>query len=101
MRARPELKAEIDIWEERDWDDLLDDIADGSVIPIIGSELLLTEFEGGQYPLYRVIAERLAQRLRLSAKVLNDPRTINDVVCEYLQADRTRNIADRVYARVC
>ncbi len=101
MRASSELTAEIDIWEERDWDDLLDDIADGSVIPIIGSELLLTEFEGGQYPLYRVIAERLAQRLRLSAKVLNDPRTINDVVCEYLQADRTRNIADRVYARVC
>jgi len=101
MDATGETVIDIDAWEERDWDNLLDDIADGSVVPVIGSELLLTEVDGKLLPLYRVMAERLAQRLRLQAKALDDPRTINDVVCEYLQADRTRNMADRVYARVC
>jgi len=57
-------------WDERDWEDLLDYVADHSIIPIVGSELLTVEFEGGTFPLYRVLAEKLAQRLRLPTKSL-------------------------------
>lgn len=89
------------LWDERDWDELLDDVADRSIIPIVGSELLTIEFEGGTFPLYRVLAEKLARRLRLPAKSLSDRRTLNDVVCDYLSADRNRNTTDRVYGRLC
>jgi hypothetical protein len=37
-------------WDERDWEDLLDDVADRSIIPIVGSELLTVEFERGHVP---------------------------------------------------
>jgi TIR domain/SIR2-like domain len=91
----------LDAWEERDWDDLLDDMAAESVIPVFGSELSVTHSEGNDYPLYRIVAERLAQRLRLSNIPLTKARTINEVICEYLQADPSRNTTDRVYARIC
>src|SRR5207248_6233116 len=97
----PPSQLEADAWEERDWEDLIDDVIAGSVIPVIGSELLIVEVDGRWHPLYRVVAERLAQRLRLSSAPLGETRSINDVICEYLQADRARNTADRVYARVC
>jgi hypothetical protein len=88
-------------WDERDWEDLLDDVVDRSIIPIVGSELLTIEFEGATFPLYRVLAEKLAQRLRLPVKPLKESRTLNNVVCEYVSADRTRNTIDRVYGRLC
>jgi hypothetical protein len=88
-------------WDERDWDDLLDDVADRSIIPIVGSELLTLEVDGQAWPLYRVLAEKLAKRLRLPERPLGESRTLNDVVCEYVSADRIRNTTDRVYGRIC
>ncbi|HVF72612.1 MAG TPA: toll/interleukin-1 receptor domain-containing protein [Chthoniobacterales bacterium] len=88
-------------WDERDWDHLLEDVADRSIIPIVGTELLTTEVDGKAWPLYRVLAEKLAERLRLSAKPLTESRTLNDVVCGYVAADRVRNTTDRVYGRLC
>ncbi len=87
-------------WDERDWENLLDDVGDRSIIPIVGSELLTIDFEDKTYPLYRVLAEKLAQRLRLSTKPLTELRTLNDVVCDYVAADRDRNTTDRVYGRL-
>lgn len=97
----PGSTAEAELWNERDWDDLLDDIADCRVIPIIGSELSVIEVDGESVPLYRLVAERLADRLHLPAHPLLQRRTLNSVVCDYLDADRSRNTADRVYSRLC
>jgi hypothetical protein len=88
-------------WTERDWEDLLDDIGDRSIIPVIGSELLTISVEGRTFPLYRVIAERLAERLRLPARSLSKQRTLNSVVCDYVKDDRSRNVPNRVYPRFC
>jgi hypothetical protein len=88
-------------WTDKDWDNLLVDIADHRVIPILGSELLVTEFEGQSLPLYRLVPERVAEQLGLPGVALSHRRTLNDVVCEYVKADRDRNTPDRVYARVC
>jgi hypothetical protein len=76
-------------WDERDWEDLLDDVADHSIIPIVGSELLTVEFEGGTFPLYRVLAEKLAQRLRLPTKSLSEGRTLIGIR-RRLQVNQTR-----------
>ena len=45
------------------WDDLLDDIEDRRVIPIVGPELLTVATDGGPRLLYDWLAERLAAKL--------------------------------------
>jgi hypothetical protein len=66
------------------WDDLLDYVEDGRVIPILGPDLLSIQQPGGEKLLLRFAAERLAERL--SIPVVNMPQDdgLNQVVCRYL-----------------
>lgn len=67
------------------WDNLLDFIQAGEVIPIIGPDLLRVEHEGGQVSLYGLVARLLADNLRVPRDRLPIEPTLNDVVCEHLQ----------------
>ena len=69
---------------ERLWDQLLQFIDEGRVIPVIGPELLLLDIDGKTTLLYAYLAERLAQRLQLT---LQPEDTLNAVVCRYLAQD--------------
>ena len=55
---------------EEFWDDLLDFIEDGRVIPVAGPELLTVTEGEKQVRLYRVVAERLLSKYGLSASAL-------------------------------
>jgi hypothetical protein len=67
-------------------DDLLEFVEDGKVVPIIGEELLRVGRNGNEIPLCRYIADKLAERLEISAASLPPEPSLNDVVCHYLQA---------------
>jgi hypothetical protein len=79
---------------EEFWDDLLDFIEDGRVIPVAGPELLLVKEGEEQVPLYRVVAERLLSKYGLSAsaladgQVLREHHELNDAVCVLARAGR-------------
>ena len=66
---------------ERLWDQLLQFIDEGRVIPVIGPELLLVEIDDKTTLLYSCLAERLAHRLQLTPEPED---TLNKVVCRYL-----------------
>jgi hypothetical protein len=65
------------------WDDLLDYIQDGKVVPIIGHELLQAEYQGRRVSLQRLLAERLAEREKLEVQ-WTPYFELNDAVCAYL-----------------
>jgi hypothetical protein len=79
---------------EEFWEDLLDFIEDGRVIPVAGPELLLVKEGEEQVPLYRVVAERLLSKYGLSAsaladgQVLREHHELNDAVCVLARAGR-------------
>ena len=79
---------------EEFWEDLLDFIEDGRVIPVAGPELLLVTEGEEQVPLYRVVAERLLSKYGLSAsaladgQVLREHHELNDAVCVLARAGR-------------
>ncbi len=64
------------------WDELLAFIEAKSVIPIIGPELAIVEFEGRTEPYQRVLARQLAQRLKLPN--ITEPLSLPDVISAYL-----------------
>ena len=65
-------------------DDLLEFVEDGKVVPIIGEELLRVRHDGNEIPLYRYIADKLAERLEIPAALLPTEPSLNAVVCHYL-----------------
>ena len=67
-------------------DDLLEFVEDGKVVPIVGEELLRVGQNGNEIPLYRYIADKLAERLEIPAASLPAEPSLNAVVCHYLQA---------------
>jgi hypothetical protein len=77
------------------WDDLLDFIENGNVIPVVG-EGIVTFGEHDQN-LYAWLATRLAEKLQVSAETLPEKPTLNDVVCRHLLNGGARNI---VYSRL-
>src|SRR5262249_60157824 len=79
------------------WDDLLDHIERGKVVPVIGHELIHAEYEGRRVSLQRVIAERLAEREKLSVE-WTPHFELNDAVCAYLTNPRARLVG--LYDRV-
>lgn len=79
------------------WDDLLEHIEDGRVIPIIGSELLMVNVDGRQIQLYHYVAQRLAERLRIPANELPEVPNLNDVVSQYLEK---RGRREEIYPRI-
>ncbi|MBV9492154.1 MAG: hypothetical protein JO069_20870, partial [Verrucomicrobia bacterium] len=70
---------------EDDWRDLLREIHNRQVVPVIGPELATVPAPDGTglLPLYRALAPQLRNRLRLPAGDV-DPLSINRVACEYL-----------------
>jgi len=72
---------------ERDWEDLLENIEEGLVIPIIGQDLISVKIDGEDRPFYPYVAKRLAERLHLPDDEGSAGRTLNDVVLEALAHD--------------
>ena len=64
------------------WDELLAFVEAKSVIPIIGPELAIVEYDGRREPYQRVLARQLALRLKLTN--LPEPLALTDVVSAYL-----------------
>jgi hypothetical protein len=82
------------------WDDLLAYIEDHRVVPVIGPDLLEVQVDGQPRPLYEVLAQRLAARLRVPMAEIagtgaahgpdgrnnsNDPNALNALACAFLQ----------------
>jgi hypothetical protein len=71
----------VDINTERLWDQLLDFIADGRVIPVLGPELLTLDVDGTTTLLYSYLAKQLADRLQIDFAPTD---TLNTVAYRYL-----------------
>lgn len=78
-------------------DDLLEFVEDGKVVPIVGEELLRVREDGNEIPLYRYIADKLAERLEIPAHSLPPEPSLNAVVCHYLQ---TGGVPEEVYPKI-
>jgi hypothetical protein len=79
--------------DSKQWSKLLQSIAKGVVIPIIGRDLLRVEIEGKSQLLYEYLAQRLAKELEVDEC---DPcSSLDQVVAAYLNASR-RNSRDDV-----
>jgi hypothetical protein len=79
--------------DSKQWSKLLQSIAKGVVIPIIGRDLLRVEIEGKSQLLYEYLAQRLARELEVDEC---DPcSSLDQVVAAYLNASR-RNSRDDV-----
>jgi hypothetical protein len=79
------------------WEDLLDYIQDGKVVPVIGHELVQAEYQGRQVSLQRLLAERLAEREKLSVQ-WTPHFELNDAVCAYLSNPQARLVG--LYDRI-
>ena len=68
------------------------------MIPIVGAELLtVPDGHGGEIPLQRLLAEKLAERLRLPVESGLGDDALHQVVCRYLQGGGRR---EEVYPRL-
>lgn len=80
------------------WDDLLEYIDERRVVPVVGAELLtVPDGAGGELPLQRVLALKLAERLRVPAEDCTGDDALHQVVCRYLQRGGRR---EEVYPRL-
>ncbi len=80
------------------WDDLLEYIEERRVIPIVGAELLtVPDGAGGEVPLQRLLAQKLAERLRVPADDCLGDDALHQVVCRYVQRGGRR---EEVYPRL-
>lgn len=66
------------------WDQLLQFIEEGRVVPIVGQDLLTVGFEGRRVNLYPLLAERLADYLGVEPGELPAGGELNEVCCRYL-----------------
>jgi len=66
------------------WDQLLQLIDEGRVIPVVGQDLLKLDESGGSQLLYPYLANRLAEYLGISIDQLPDGGELNAVACRYL-----------------
>jgi len=76
------------------WEELLAFVEERRVIPIVGPDLLV--MPDGQ-TLGRILAQKLAERLRLDAAGLPQGYGLNDVVCRHVQAHGRR---EEVYPKI-
>ena len=77
------------------WEDLLDYIEQGKVLPVIGERAV--SFGEGNEPLYAWLARELATRLGINGSRLAEKPTLNDVAREHLLAGGERNA---IYTRL-
>jgi hypothetical protein len=79
------------------WDDLLDYIQDGKVVPVIGHELIEADYDGRRVSLQRLLAERLAEREKLSVEWTRHSE-LNDAVSAFLANPQARLVG--LYDRI-
>jgi hypothetical protein len=79
--------------DSKQWSKLLQSIAKGVVIPIVGRDLLRVQIEGKSQLLYEYLAQRLARELEVDD--CGPCSSIDQVVASYLNASR-RNSRDDV-----
>lgn len=84
--------------EDFRWDNLLEYIEDGKVVPILGQELVQADYQGRAVSLQQLLAERLAEREKLSVEWTRHFE-LNDAVGAYLEQPNTRLAG--LYDRVC
>src|SRR5436305_1471459 len=70
----------------RFWDQLLQFIEEGRVVPIVGQDLLVCEIDGQQTLLYPYLAAKLAEYLGVPADPAAAEDTLNAVACRYLES---------------
>src|SRR5215218_1283519 len=68
----------------RFWDQLLQFIEEGRVVPIIGPDLLVAEVGGRPVHLYTYLAERLAEYLEVPGDALPAIGALHEVACRFL-----------------
>jgi len=66
------------------WDQLIQLIEEGKVVPVVGPDLLTIPESTGHKLLYPFLAERLAVYLRVSSDDLPKGAELNEVACRYL-----------------
>jgi len=86
-RAMPELSIF--------WDQLVQLIDEGKVVPVVGQDLLTVPEATGHTLLYPFLAERLATYLSVSHADLPPGAELNEVACRYLSKGKP---AQRIYA---
>jgi hypothetical protein len=79
--------------DSKQWSKLLQSIAKGVVIPIVGRDLLRVEIDGQSQLLYEYLAQRLARELEVDD--CGPCSSLDQVVASYLNASR-RNSRDDV-----
>src|SRR5262245_11160866 len=68
----------------RFWEQVLQVVDEGRVIPVVGPDLLLQSQGESPTLLYPLLAERLAQYLELADDGVPSPASLNAVACRYL-----------------
>ncbi len=84
-------------FDEDSWGDLLNQIEEGQVLPIVGAELLNVDI-GTDRPvsLYRWAAEALAAGFKIPAAELPELCTLNDVVCSLTDQGKRHSAYSRL-----
>jgi TIR domain/SIR2-like domain len=82
------------------WEDLLYAIGEGTVVPIVGRDLLLVKTDQGERPFYRIAAERLARDLRVKTDGLPPDFDMNDVACAYKEQNADLAAVNDAVARI-
>jgi hypothetical protein len=70
-----------ELWRDSIWDRLLDSLADRSVIPIVGRDILQVEVDGVTTALDHYIALRLSQIYNLPTDEQPAAQPLNHAVC--------------------
>jgi hypothetical protein len=69
---------------EEFWEELLADIEEHRVVPIIGPDLVTLPMAGANVSLYGLLAQRLAEKLRIDIASFNGSATLNDVASAFV-----------------
>jgi hypothetical protein len=77
------------------WDQLIQLIEEGKVVPVVGQDLLTLPESTGPRLLYPYLAERLAKYLKVGADDLPEGSELNEVACRYLSKGKP---AQHIYA---
>lgn len=72
------------------WDQVLQRVDEGTVVPVVGRDLLRVSIEGVETPLYPWLAARLAEALDLSGADLPKGGEVEEVARRHLTEPRTR-----------
>lgn len=82
---------------EEFWDELLAHIEEGRVVPVLGADLVQIEVEGQEQPLAKVLASRLADRLRIDRSALKAQPTLQEVASAFLARGGRR---EEIYPKI-